>query len=386
MTSSPLVSLFLAAAHDGKLEDVQKFLVAGVAVNSQNEEGETALLHASRGGYKNIVEYLIGKKADVNLPNKKGSAPLLGAAMRGHGAVAKYLLDCKANIGQKTESEDTAVSLAVWKDHTDTALMLIKAGADVKRIDQFGETPLHDTCKNGNATLCQAVLPHFSNVDIQSKTGTTPLMFAAQKGSAACMRLLLAKNAATNLRDQTGQTAGDLAADEECRTLAGGVSGPSVYIQQVQAVFAERKWRCGDVQVSGQSERLGLAFSRDAPVTTQQMHASITRRTGLIVISTCAFRVPEDRRASVADLMARANYDLQNKQLGNFEMDFKDGELRYKTSVLFGNATDIKDFVRLFMKHHLDDTYVHFVEAAGKVSTGTSVSDAHSSFKTKSSL
>ncbi len=40
--------------------------------------------------------------------------------------------------------------------------------------------------------------------------------------------------------------------------------------------------------------------------------------------------VPEDKRPAVAEYITRANYGLP---LGNFEMDYSDGEVRYKTSV-----------------------------------------------------
>jgi hypothetical protein len=45
--------------------------------------------------------------------------------------------------------------------------------------------------------------------------------------------------------------------------------------------------------------------------------------------SVCPVPATEDRRAAVAEFVARANYDMV---LGNFELDFDDGEIRYKTS------------------------------------------------------
>jgi hypothetical protein len=41
-------------------------------------------------------------------------------------------------------------------------------------------------------------------------------------------------------------------------------------------------------------------------------------------------KVPEDKRLIMADFLTRANYGLY---IGNFEMDFNDGEVRYKTSI-----------------------------------------------------
>ena len=41
-------------------------------------------------------------------------------------------------------------------------------------------------------------------------------------------------------------------------------------------------------------------------------------------------RVPETQRLLVAELLARINYGLN---IGNFELDMNDGEIRYKTSI-----------------------------------------------------
>lgn len=41
-------------------------------------------------------------------------------------------------------------------------------------------------------------------------------------------------------------------------------------------------------------------------------------------------RVPEDRRSAIAEFLTRANYGMI---LGNFELDFSDGEVRFKTSI-----------------------------------------------------
>lgn len=49
-----------------------------------------------------------------------------------------------------------------------------------------------------------------------------------------------------------------------------------------------------------------------------------------VFYSVCPANVPEDRRMAMAEFMARVNYGLV---IGNFEMDFHDGEVRYKTSI-----------------------------------------------------
>jgi hypothetical protein len=52
--------------------------------------------------------------------------------------------------------------------------------------------------------------------------------------------------------------------------------------------------------------------------------------TQLLFYSLCPVKAPEDRRMAVAEFLTRANYGLF---IGNFELDFGDGEIRFKTSI-----------------------------------------------------
>jgi hypothetical protein len=49
-----------------------------------------------------------------------------------------------------------------------------------------------------------------------------------------------------------------------------------------------------------------------------------------VFYSVAPVTVPEDRRTPMAEFITRANYGML---LGNFEMDYSDGEVRYKTSI-----------------------------------------------------
>jgi hypothetical protein len=53
--------------------------------------------------------------------------------------------------------------------------------------------------------------------------------------------------------------------------------------------------------------------------------------------------VPEGRRGAVAEFIARANYGMR---IGNFEIDMNDGELRYKSSLDFRDATLTDELLR----------------------------------------
>ena len=46
--------------------------------------------------------------------------------------------------------------------------------------------------------------------------------------------------------------------------------------------------------------------------------------------SICPINAPDERRAATAEFVTRANYGMI---IGNFEFDYSDGEIRYKTSI-----------------------------------------------------
>jgi hypothetical protein len=68
-------------------------------------------------------------------------------------------------------------------------------------------------------------------------------------------------------------------------------------------------------------------------------------------------KVPEEVRTAVAEFLTRANYGLR---IGNFEMDYSDGEVRYKSSLDFESQTLTADLVRnaIYPAVHTMDRYL----------------------------
>jgi hypothetical protein len=55
-------------------------------------------------------------------------------------------------------------------------------------------------------------------------------------------------------------------------------------------------------------------------------------------------KVPEEQRLAAAEFITRANYGLR---IGNLEMDFNDGEIRYKSSLDFEGETLTPQLIKL---------------------------------------
>ncbi|XP_070550278.1 receptor-interacting serine/threonine-protein kinase 4-like [Ptychodera flava] len=79
----------------------------------------TALHVAAQFGHKDVVETLIGAKANIEALTKKGSTPLHLAAQEGHKDVAEILIGAKANIEALTKDNSMPVHLASGKGHLD---------------------------------------------------------------------------------------------------------------------------------------------------------------------------------------------------------------------------------------------------------------------------
>ncbi len=68
--------------------------------------------------------------------------------------------------------------------------------------------------------------------------------------------------------------------------------------------------------------------------------------------------IPEAQRMRVAEFIARANYGLI---IGNFELDFKDGELRYKATYFYDDTfpnSSVLFLKNLFVTMHMMDRYL----------------------------
>lgn len=68
-------------------------------------------------------------------------------------------------------------------------------------------------------------------------------------------------------------------------------------------------------------------------------------------------KVPEEVRSAVAEYLTRANYGLR---IGNFELDYADGEVRYKSSLDFEGQILTADLIRnaIYPAVHTMDRYL----------------------------
>jgi hypothetical protein len=100
--------------------------------------------------------------------------------------------------------------------------------------------------------------------------------------------------------------------------------GTQSLLTELKRVFAEHGWPYSEVDGAPV-----LVTELSGPEGQWDFYAQAVEEKGLILLYSIAPQhVPDDRRRAVAEFLTRANYGLAD---GNFELDFEDGEVRYKT-------------------------------------------------------
>jgi hypothetical protein len=104
---------------------VAKLLDAGVDINAASDDGQTALMVASRSGYTEIVELLLAKDGiDVDMKDEDGYTALIWASEGGHAEIVAKLLKKKAKKNVKTNMGQTALYWAENNGHTNIVNLL----------------------------------------------------------------------------------------------------------------------------------------------------------------------------------------------------------------------------------------------------------------------
>jgi len=136
------------AAHQGNIEVVRGWLVAGGDVNGtlclagHGAHPHTLLAIGVTIQSVDLVIELIGQNAAVDLPGYRGSTPLHTACLKGHAGIVKLLIDAGAPINATDDLSMTSLMYAAIRGHLSTIRLLLGAGASRQACDASGGTAL----------------------------------------------------------------------------------------------------------------------------------------------------------------------------------------------------------------------------------------------------
>lgn len=135
----------------------------------------TPLFYETYTGNTNLMQILLGAKADPNLRTASGSCPILTAAALGNAPALALLLDGGALIDARDQDGNTALHIAVKVDCDDCIRLLVAHHADVNARDNSGNTPLHFAVWNQRRSAAEFLLEHGAEPNLVNNEGKTPL-------------------------------------------------------------------------------------------------------------------------------------------------------------------------------------------------------------------
>ncbi len=132
-----------AAAMAGDFGAVVRLIALGLAVDSVDAQGCTALLRSCGGGHLALVDHLMSLGADTALAARTGATPLSAAISMRHATIVDRLLTAGADPEQPMPGGVTPLMLAAALGLPDFVSRLLRAGAAIDARDAQGLTPLH---------------------------------------------------------------------------------------------------------------------------------------------------------------------------------------------------------------------------------------------------
>lgn len=134
-------ALVAKVAQTGDLNMMAKLLAAGMDVNLEDENGQSALITATLAGQDDLARLLLDSKADVSARTQKGMTALHAAAYVGDLTIAKMLIKHGADVNdQDNIAGITPLQAAAEEDHPALVKELVAAGADPKKVEVNGYT------------------------------------------------------------------------------------------------------------------------------------------------------------------------------------------------------------------------------------------------------
>ena len=206
---------FLRAAENGDIHVLELFVKQEIDLNTQDENGWTALHLAARAKKQESVAFLLDAGMQIDTLGLDGVTPLMLAAREGNTTMVRYLLRQGAKGEVKDEKNRTALILAVEGGHKSCVEEL----APFSRAQL--DTALLYAASKGKHQVIDTLTSFGASVYVRHDGGMTPLMLAAHHGYTDTVKSLLDSGANRYAVNEHGWTAAQVAAAAGREKLAG---------------------------------------------------------------------------------------------------------------------------------------------------------------------
>lgn len=170
------------AAEHGQTQLCELLLAQGLAVDSVNKEGKTALWYASRQGQANILQMLLDSGANVLITDNNGNTAAHIAASYSPKALEKLLTDSDTVgiLNTHNHDGDAPIHLATAHSQLKNISLLIKHGVDINSRDSNGNTPLILAVLSNSIETIEQLLAAGASTNKRNKHDQDALTMAKQ--------------------------------------------------------------------------------------------------------------------------------------------------------------------------------------------------------------
>lgn len=201
--------IIYAATAQGAEDVLKVFHEFKTDLTVEYKPGGTPLHVACVCGHLNLAQYLIDQNADINMSVKDGT-PLTAAISGGWADVVELLISRKANLEQANQSQAgvDAVLVATQHNRFDVLINLAKHNFNLNRPSNTGETPLMVAAQQGHFSMFSwlAQQPHANINSRTNKFQNSPIHFAARDGHLDIVKKLVDLKADLNATNVEGNT------------------------------------------------------------------------------------------------------------------------------------------------------------------------------------
>lgn len=188
-------------------ENISNFLIDnGINTNHTNFAGQNALHAAAEIGFYDLSKKLIDKGVNVNSKDKVGNTPLLYAAASPNSNLVDLLVASGGRLEDKNMKGETPLAVAALVGNNKTVGNLIKKGADTKTKDADGNNIIMKAVAGGNKQAVNTLINAGVAVDEKNNFGVRPLHVAVKAGHRDISNDLLGSGADVNAKDPEGDT------------------------------------------------------------------------------------------------------------------------------------------------------------------------------------
>ncbi|NMG02069.1 ankyrin repeat domain-containing protein [Azoarcus taiwanensis] len=147
-------SLLLLAAREGHLRTVQAILQYRPNVLHRNLAGDSALMLATLGGHRDVVDELLDAGAELN---HDGWTPLIYAAFQGHLDLVEKFIERGADVHALAPNESNALMFAARNGHIQVVRRLLQTDIDLYHQNDRGFTAETWALSSGNTDIARLI-------------------------------------------------------------------------------------------------------------------------------------------------------------------------------------------------------------------------------------